>query len=279
MADGKVAGRAAESRRVGAEWSGWSGQVAHPDAPAGGGGPGFFAEAGGGLESSGAPSDRGSDLPSPWQPGPYNELDNEEKPPEKPKPANAPPAVNARALGTQKSVQRDFVDVEITAAVLDDTTGGPSNGAHTEFTMPKVKAPGYDTDKGKITAFNGKLTWKGSIDIQTLYGSGASPSVLSCYGRGTTADDVKNRDITLGFHESCHHADYIAYLGSHPLPDPPEIKKDMLATDYEDKVAKFIKAVGDYKKAMDAASEKNTDEVGHRLSQVDSKGCYNHLVP
>ena len=271
MANDGLPGRAGASRRITQEWVGWTGRVAHPDSPLGGGGPGFFAGDSSGLQQRDAPGHDG--------PVRLDDGTAEEKPADKPKPANPPPSTSARSLGSQKSVQSDFIDVEIDAEVLDDSSGGPSNGAETDFVVPPVKALAYDSENGKVTKFKGKLTWRGTLKIQTSYGDGASPTTLSCYGRGTTSADLENRDITLGFHESRHQADFIAYLASHPLPDPPTLTLGMAATDYEAAAAKFSKAVVDYRKDMKAQSDKVTDEVGHKRSEVNAKGCYMHLLP
>ena len=135
MARGRVAGRAGEQQQLGSDWIGWSGKVAHPDAPMGGGGPGFFDD-GKGLSPDGAGSRDGDRLASPSRPGPMNDLNDNTVALKAPKPANPPPATKARSLGSQRSVQSTHVDVEITAAVKADGTGGPTNGAHTDFTMP-----------------------------------------------------------------------------------------------------------------------------------------------
>jgi hypothetical protein len=105
----------------------------------------------------------------------------------------------------------------------------------------------------------------GTVTIETIYAAGARPDDLSCYGRGTTDDDVRNRDITLGFHESCHRSDYVAYLGVHRLPDPPKLAIDMTVADFEKATAAFGKELKAYFKAMDAESVANTDEFAEIL--------------
>ena len=53
----------------------------------------------------------------------------------------------------------------------------------------------------------------------------------------------------------------------------------MPTTDYDTASQEFVDAIVEYRKKMNAKSEKDTDEVGHAESTVDSKGCYVHTVP
>jgi hypothetical protein len=147
-----------------------------------------------------------------------------------------------------------------------------------------MEAPDYRMDPtdptSAITKFTGKFTWRGTITIQTQYGSGAAPADVSCYGRGTTNADVQNRDITLGFHESCHRADYVDYLLHKPLADPPKLSVGMTRTDYDSAVATFHTTVEGYFSDMEKASVQNTDEVGHRLStRQATEKCFKHYIP
>jgi hypothetical protein len=188
----------------------------------------------------------------------------------------------ARSLGVQKSVQNELMDVEIDAKIIaDGNSSTAEQGAHTEFQVPQWYAPGYGFDgSGKITQFDGKFTWKGTITIQTIYGGGASPSDVSCYGRGTTADDVRNRDITLGFHENCHRLDFESFLKSNPLPDPPDIRVGMAKRAFADEMERFKRELDDYRKSMDQDSARNTDEVGHAKSVWKRTGrCFVHQLP
>jgi hypothetical protein len=262
-------GRPGVSEEVPPEWVGWSGQVAHPDSPQGGGGPGFFAPTGG--------SEREDDS-NPWQPGRVDELGDLPKPPSRR--ANAPPATRARSLGVLKHVQGDNIDVDIEGVVLDDTGGGPSGSAKTNFQIPALSSPGYAVGHdGKITKFKGKLTWKGKLTIQTHYGDHAHADQVSCYGRGTTEEDVRAGDVTLGFHESRHQVDFVAFLQSHPLPDPPPMVVGVTPAAYEKVLHEFTKAYEEYPKQMNAESFARTDEVGFPKSLADSqRKCFVHHV-
>jgi hypothetical protein len=269
-----AAGRPGTSIRVGREWTGWTGLVAPPSAPAGGGGTGNFASP---VALNGNP---GSNLPNPLQPGNIGTVPLDTPTPA-PKPANAPPVTSPASLGTIKEVQSQFVDYKIEAEIIADGTGGVSTGADTSFTKIASTSPGYDADAdGKITKFNGKFTFKGTIQIQTNYAADSTASTLSCYGRGTTSTDVANRDITLGFHESCHRADYQAFLKAKALPDPPTMAIGMKATDYDKAAAAVSAAIKKFFADMKADSISKTDDVGFTLNKSNqTNSCYVHTLP
>ncbi|MCB1915321.1 MAG: hypothetical protein KDG52_06345 [Rhodocyclaceae bacterium] len=272
-------GKAGRASRIGSDWIGWDGSVAHPDAPQGVGGPGYFDAGGGGFGNDAENRDLRSGRPDPEQPGPLPSGGGDEVPAAKPKAPNAPPATNVRSLGEQLKVEEDHVDVLIDAEVVADGGGGPANGAHTDFTWPAMSAPAFDSEDGKITKFKGKLTWKGTISIQTKYGTDGKATDLSCYGRGTTPSDVSAGDVTLGFHENCHQVDYANYLDQKILPNPPTLFIGMTPDDYNSQVADFKKAIADFRTAMETDSDTRTDEVGRKESEVASKGCFTHKLP
>jgi hypothetical protein len=257
---------------VGTEWVGWSDTIAHPGARDGGGGPGHFSRVA--LADSGA-----ADLPSPWQAGPIGSVPMQAQP--APRPPNPPPATNPRNLGTLKKKATDVFDVLVDYEIVADGAGG-HGGAETSFKGGLTwSAPGFNKDgKGKITKFSEKFVWKGTISIQTLYAPGAHPADVSCYGRGTTPADVSARNITLGFHESCHRDDYVAYLQAHDLPDPPALSVGMSEADYRKAIKDFDEALKKYAKAMESQSFNATDEVGHRKSAwLATHACFRHTVP
>ena len=268
-----TAGRPGTGVRVGHEWTGWKQNVCHPHASDGAGGPGHFAA------RTPLNLNAESDLPSPRQPGPVGMAPLAASA-DKPKPPNPPPLQKTvLSLGVIKEVNNEFVDYRIEAEILAD--GFDGDGAITDFSQPSSKAPEYDTSPdGKIIKFKGKFTFKGTIRIQTKYASEKEAGGLSCYGRGTTKTDVKNRDITLAFHESCHRADYEGYLNANELPDPPAMSIGMRAVEYERQAAAFVKAVNQYRADMKAYSLQETDEVGFTLSESNRTGnCYVHLLP
>jgi len=251
------------------DYVGWLGQVAHPDSPAGGGGPGGFLRSSSPITETPFPA-------SDKTPGPVQFIPADS---DTPLPPNAPPATNPRSLGKQKEESSEFKDVLIEAKVIAD--GKATAGVETSFSRPASKSPGYSTDKeGKIDGFKGKFKWKGTIEIQTVYGPGMEATMVSCYGRGTTDDDVRNRDITLGFHEHQHQVDFVNYLSNNSLPETPEMKIGMTPEEYDAETERFKEELANYFDAMKADSVTNTDEVGHHKSTWEStQECYVHLLP
>ncbi len=250
---------------------GWTGQMAHPGAPLGGGGPGSFRQPGPvRLDGDGNFPFAGNQWPlqaAPMQAG------------QSPAPPNPPPATRPRSLGSFKAVQNEFADVSIDAGIVADGSD-PNGSATTDFIIPESKSPGYSESGGKITSFDGKFTWKGTVTIQTVYGSGFGAADVACYGRGTTADDVKNRDITLGFHEHCHQVDFGNFLTGNSLPDLPKMEVGMKKSEYEAETKRFKSELDGYRRKMKSASRIATDETGHKESTWKKTGkCFLHLIP
>lgn len=244
---------------------GWLGQIAHPDSPAGGGGPGEFTQVR--LE----PGDKAT-VPAAGTRGPVQAIPLQG---EIPSPPNPPPATNPRSLGTLLQENSALRDVAIDAEVVADGTWEKS-GARTTVSKVPSKAPIPDIEDGKVKAIKGKFEWRGTIRIQTLYGSGVEACLLSCYGRGTTDTDVQNRDITLGFHENNHQQDYVSYLKHIDLPALPALKVDMTKDEYYGEIDRFkeeLEGPKGYYNKMQADSEASTDEVGYPKKKG---GCYDH---
>ncbi len=265
MAKNGACCRVGRSVRVERRMLGWTGAVAHPDAPAGSGGPGYFNTGEGAFNGA----ENGADADA-------SKLDSTPKEP------NPPPATVARTIPEGAlSVQTDFVDVEIETKVLADKANGVDQGALTVFETPKVENGFYLSDENDIvTKAKNKLKWRGTIEIQVRYAKGVTADGLACYGRGTTKTDIANGDITLGFHESCHIEHMVAYLKAHPLPKPPELKAGMTLDDCKTKGQAYIDTVEEYANKVRADTEKVVDQVGHTLSSVESSGeCYEHELP
>jgi len=244
---------------------GWLGQLAHPDSPAGGGGPGEFTQVH--LE----PGDNAT-VPSAGTRGPMQVIPLQD---EVPSPPNPPPATNPRSIGTILQESNTLRDVAIDVEVVADGTWKKS-GARTNVSKVPSTAPLPTITDGKVTAITGKFKWRGTIRIQTLYGSDANAKLLSCYGRGTTDTDIQNRDITLGFHENKHQQDYVDYLKNIDLPGLPELSVGMTKDEYYGEIDRFkeeLEGVKGYYENMQADSEANTDEVGYPKKKG---GCYEH---
>ena len=62
------------------------------------------------------------------------------------------------------------------------------------------------------------------------------------------------------------------------MPKPPELKIGMSASSYDTAAKAFNTAYDNYVKALRELWKK-TDEVGHKLSTVESTGkCYEHKI-
>lgn len=167
------------------------------------------------------------------------------------------------------------------AKIVADGVGGKA-GAETQYSgANRWSSPGYGPlVDGKIDRFKGKFVWRGTIEIQTLYARGVKPDAYSCYGRGTAVGDVRAGNVTLGFHEACHRDDFVAYLKTHPLPDPPPLAVGMTEAQFRQALGDFQEAFNTYFQDMEHDSFTRTDEVGHAKSTWQRTGvCYGHRAP
>jgi hypothetical protein len=95
-----------------------------------------------------------------------------------------------------------------------------------------------------------------SLAIQTNYGPNANPGDPSGYGRGTTEEDKRAGNTSLGFHEGTHGAAFQQYLRDHPLP-VFEGKKGMTVDELRTLGERHHAAVSEYVQKM-------TEEVGRQ---------------
>lgn len=128
---------------------------------------------------------------------------------------------------------------------------------------PSARTMAYSTHT-KITSIG--PTPKPTVEIETLYKPGVSPTSRSAYGRGRTAKDMAGaaqlpESQTLAFHEGTHGSAFLEYLGSHA---PPEFRCRGV-----NRLSKFNAAKADYGVALTAYqnaaigySEKVSDCVG-----------------
>ena len=235
--------------------------VAHPSSARGGDGPGDSKSA----RPLGLTTDPfGTDVPHPLAPGSRtldpNVLDDKavELDTTDPKPA---PVVSADQTKTINGVS---------VTIQKDATGGSGTGAVTSFNMDAGEKPGADLDgNNKISRIDGKP--KITATIQTTFATGANPNGKSAYGRGTTDEDKKNGNVTLGFHESCHRQDHQDYLKNHTLPIFGG-RVGQTPDEYDKAYTAYVEAVNTYKLASDSNSFNVTDEVGNPTkSQFDKK--------
>lgn len=198
----------------------------------------------------------------------------------KPPPKTVPKRASARKFKDAR------LDVQLAYEVVGDATDPGVKGGVTTFKpvggIPDGKGgnnlfttPGYQCQikNGRkiIQKLNGPVVIKGTVRIQTVYGPNADPAHDSAYGRGTSVDDEKNGDTSLGFHESCHRDDYISYLKTKPLPKFGG-RIGMTEREYNQAAADFQKALQKYFEEMDRVSDARTDEVGYKKSTYDKTG-------
>lgn len=129
-------------------------------------------------------------------------------------------------------------------------------GATTHGDFAQVNVPyQYNQANNRITSFTAPPS--PSITIWTDYGPGLSPTVSSGYGRGTTAEDTRLGNTTLGYHERSHSRDFLSFLAN---TAPPVFGGAVGQT-----VTTFSAALTTYRNAlarMARASELATDCVG-----------------
>ncbi len=176
-------------------------------------------------------------------------LDSSSDPPRE----NPPPVTKASSTtvnGAVVKVRADTTDTKGKTVPADDAL------TDADFNAGKIS---FDEKQGVITVVKGPPPV--TITIQTIYGAKTKPKDLSAYGRGTTVEDKAAGDVTLGFHESCHRNDYLAYVAANALPTFAGAK-DMTVDDYKAEMQRYYDAVEAYRVAMLADSDVKTDEVG-----------------
>jgi hypothetical protein len=201
-------------------------------------------------------------------------------------PQQAPPAT-VPGKTVIKKAKTATLDVDVSAEILaDGTTTDATVIGHTAFTSDGnwpdgsggtvfFQVPGYSLEqKGALTVISkldGPVEVKGVVKIQTVYGPDASATKDSAYGRGTTTPDEAAGNTTLGFHESCHRADFMSYLRTKPLPTFGG-KVGQTEQQYSAAITTLSNAFAKYFTDMDSDSFQRTDEVGYKYSTYDTKG-------
>ena len=232
-------------------WLSANGGVVHPDAPVGGGGPGFFRTAGatrtdGGMDELAHPdSPQATRLDTTELAGAQQVQAKTVKRQPAPEVKAPQPQVIKGMTVTIKPDEHGVADVGSALTDVNHRDGGAS------YVDSK--------DTGKITSWK-VLPYK--VDIVTMYGTG-KPNDDAAYGRGTLQTDEDVGNVTLGFHESCHRADMIAYLNAHDLPvfNGP---KNITPAEGDKLIKAYIEAVDAYFQAARDHSTTITDEVGKK---------------
>ena len=103
--------------------------------------------------------------------------------------------------------------------VKPDVRGAKVETADTiaTFRPNPPRIPDYTTKNGVVVDFADVKTTV-AVEIVTSYEKGVAPEGTSGYGRGTTADDLRNKATSLRFHEGAHGDDYIDFVRKNPYP-------------------------------------------------------------
>lgn len=192
--------------------------------------------------------------------------------------AKAPPKTNATTSPVKTETTADK-DIDLKVQVVADGTDSSlnANAAKTSYSFTAIKwnAPSYEYQQqgGKkvITKLTGKFTLKGTITVQTKYGTKAKATDKSLYGRGTTKADKTSGNVSLGFHENCHQQDFLNYLKNTAIPTL-NVKVGMSVDEFNKAIEQFKTAFQKYQDDMDTTSKTATDEVGYKLSKCKADG-------
>jgi hypothetical protein len=138
-----------------------------------------------------------------------------------------------------------------------------TGGTFTEFHVTTRPQASYRTTNGAVSSVTQPTV---RVEIQTKWGPRDSPDDQAAYGRGTTQDDINAGHTSLGFHEACHGADFIAYITSNAPPD--------YGVDVGDAAADAQQATSDYSAAVSAWSDAMRDYSTAQTDQVGIPGSH-----
>ncbi|MEQ8963027.1 MAG: DUF4157 domain-containing protein, partial [Coleofasciculus sp. C2-GNP5-27] len=138
-----------------------------------------------------------------------------------------------------------------------------NNRAETSFNI-SYGAINFRSSGGRITFFTRPGT--AQVTIQTTYGSGATSSSASGYGRGTTASDIAAGNTTLGFHEGQHGLDFVDFLSQNPFPQFRG-RVGMTTRQFQRAINAYHSAIDRYRERINRFSELRTDCVGRTIDQ------------
>jgi len=127
-------------------------------------------------------------------------------------------------------------------------------------------APGALAETTINVRFHGSKktgTFTASFSIQTSYLRGVTPSHQEGAGRGTTDEDVKNGNTSVGFHEGHHGDDLLTFMEENPPPtfNPDNLKFDRSFT-YDKAKQQFMKELKAYATQANEYTKQQTDCVG-----------------
>ncbi len=259
-------GRPNEHTAIQPDWVNQQGDIVHPDAPAGSGGMGGFY-----LAQSGSRDAGRTQLPLPH---PRSQAGRRVDPIRVQHTAAKAKKQKAASQQALPVVTRDLSANINGVSVLVRADAGHVAGITGAKTQIEYRVGDFKNIRYKQTPGQEVVSFvmpAVSVTIQTQYGTG-KPSDTSAYGRGTTADDIQQGDVSLAFHESCHRRDYLKYLHDN---HPPTFdgKVGMKLEDFTKAVTKWNEAWQEYVTSLSASSVQGTDEVG---SPTRSDYCRDH---
>ncbi len=252
------------------------GPSVHPDARAGGGGPGYFRDANsilnddrlfGTVRHAKSPASRLRFAQTAVMLASAGTVGVNQKKPPKTKPLT-------KSLAKQSGRE---VNLDVRLLVLADKIND-KNVADSSAKTRVMRSSGLEnivgiqwaTSNGKITKITKKLIIRGTYTIRISYGRKSRPTLLALYGRGTTKQDKNKGDITLGFHEGCHRQEYLDYFTNNKIPTFTA-KVGMSEVDFEAEIEQFnldFETFGQGILQLGPA----VDEVGYKLSQCKAAG-------
>jgi hypothetical protein len=136
--------------------------------------------------------------------------------------------------------------------------------AETKCDIDWGHAPAYDYRDAVVIKLKGR-TPTPRITIRTTYGPDAKAADPSAYGRGTTAEDKKAGNTSLGFHEGQHGLNFLEYLRANRLPKFMGAV-GMTVADYEAAKSAYERDTQSYSTKMGEQSKAQTDCVGTKAS-------------
>ncbi len=157
-------------------------------------------------------------------------------------------------------------DTELVNSMPYPASGTADTGLVISRTAPQYN---YDLKTKKITEV---LQWPRiqKCIIQIRYGSGTNSRTLSGYGRGTTDDDLRTGNVTLGHHENCHREVFKDFLRQHKFPIF-QGKVGHTRAQFENKAELWTKALKRYNAEADKLGKRLVDEVGYTKTESRQK--------
>jgi len=254
-------------------WQGWNAATAHPSSPAGGGGPGNFGSAhsldpGASPDALLHPNAPAARLAFGFGPflAPGGAGARRKKPlapPVKPRTFQVS-RVSAVSLTINVKILEDKINSNLSVPAKTYPAWQPWD----VWTSPKYTVAA----EGTVSAVTTQPAVTATLHVWTEFKSERAKKGRSAYGRGTTAKDKRDGNITLEFHESCHQKDFVDFVTN--VDNLPEFigSVGMGTGAYLQLWTTFENELRDLPRKMEAHSALQTDEVGKpKKSEYDKR--------